>query len=293
MDHRCATRCPAAPGTGSRRSSSPLPTSLWYRSTARAASGAPTSSMLLRSNGIETVVVGGCTTEGCVESTARDAMFNDYYVVIAEDCVGSDDPAQHEASMLLMRHRFDIATGERIEQVWEDHDSGATAESSMKKARRPHRSRDRRGVRHRQRHRDSVRARRRRHRRRGQGRRVRCRRSPGRHQRTRPRSALRAHRRRRRGKRQRHGRHVARSFRSRRHSRQQRRHLHRIAAREHVRRRLGPCGRHEPAWNVPVYTGADRPDARAGRRAHHQHRVSAGPDRRGVGLALLPQARPA
>ena len=76
--------------------------------------------MLLRSNGIETVVVGGCTTEGCVESTARDAMFNDYYVVIPEDCVGSDDPAQHEASMLLMRHRFDIATGERIEQVWED-----------------------------------------------------------------------------------------------------------------------------------------------------------------------------
>ncbi len=59
--------------------------------------------MLLRSNGIKTVVVGGCTTEGCVESTARDAMFNDFYVVIAEDCVASDDRAQHEASMLLMR----------------------------------------------------------------------------------------------------------------------------------------------------------------------------------------------
>jgi nicotinamidase-related amidase len=84
--------------------------------------------MLLRSNGIETVVVGGCTTEGCVESTARDAMFNDYYVVIPEDCVGSDDPAQHEASMLLMRHRFDIATGERIEQVWEDHNATGAAE---------------------------------------------------------------------------------------------------------------------------------------------------------------------
>ena len=63
-------------------------------------------------------MVGGCTTEGCVESTARDAMFNDYYVVIAEDCVASDDRAQHEASMLLMRHRFDIAGGAAIEQVW-------------------------------------------------------------------------------------------------------------------------------------------------------------------------------
>ncbi len=75
--------------------------------------------MLLRSNGIKTVVVGGCTTEGCVESTARDAMFNDFYVVIAEDCVASDDHAQHEASMLLMRHRFDMAAGDEIKRLWQ------------------------------------------------------------------------------------------------------------------------------------------------------------------------------
>jgi nicotinamidase-related amidase len=77
--------------------------------------------MLLRSNGIKTVVMGGCTTEGCVESTARDAMFNDYYVVVAEDCVASDDKAQHEASLLLMRHRFDMALGGELGQVWRDH----------------------------------------------------------------------------------------------------------------------------------------------------------------------------
>lgn len=76
--------------------------------------------MLLRSNGVETVVVGGCTTEGCVESTARDAMFNDFYVVIPEDCVASDDRSQHEASMLLMKHRFDLASGDEIGRVWDD-----------------------------------------------------------------------------------------------------------------------------------------------------------------------------
>jgi nicotinamidase-related amidase len=74
--------------------------------------------LVLRSNGIKTVVVGGCTTEGCVESTARDALFADHYVVIAEDCVGSDDKAQHEASMFLMRHRFDLAGSEDITAVW-------------------------------------------------------------------------------------------------------------------------------------------------------------------------------
>lgn len=74
--------------------------------------------LLLRSNGIQTVVMTGGTTEGCVESTARDAMFEDYYVVVVEDCVASDDRAQHDASMLLMRHRFDIAGSDEILAVW-------------------------------------------------------------------------------------------------------------------------------------------------------------------------------
>ncbi len=74
--------------------------------------------LLLRSNEIKSLIVTGCTTEGCVESTARDALFNDYYVVVVSDCVASDDRAQHEASLLLMRHRFDIATAEEVLGVW-------------------------------------------------------------------------------------------------------------------------------------------------------------------------------
>ncbi|MCW2761497.1 MAG: hypothetical protein JWR85_1698 [Marmoricola sp.] len=87
--------------------------------------------LLLRSNGIQTVVVGGCTTEGCVESTARDAQFSDRYVVIAEDCVASDDRAQHDASLVLMRHRFDLASGAEIAGIWRDggadHATGSSA----------------------------------------------------------------------------------------------------------------------------------------------------------------------
>ena len=77
--------------------------------------------LLLRSNGIETVIVTGCTTEGCVESTARDAMFNDYYVVLPEDCVASDDPRQHEASLFLMRHRFDVVSSDDILSTWKEY----------------------------------------------------------------------------------------------------------------------------------------------------------------------------
>ena len=91
--------------------------------------------MLLRSNGVETVVVSGCTTEGCVESTARDALFNDYYVVIPEDCVASDDRRQHEASLLLMRHRFDVVDSAAILALWPEraslpHDNAAKDQSS-------------------------------------------------------------------------------------------------------------------------------------------------------------------
>ena len=74
--------------------------------------------MLLRSNGIKSIVVTGATTEGCVESTARDGLFNDYYVIVPEDCVASDDAAQHDASLLLMRHRFDVVPSGEILGRW-------------------------------------------------------------------------------------------------------------------------------------------------------------------------------
>jgi nicotinamidase-related amidase len=92
---------------------------------------------ILRSNGIKSVVVTGLTTEGCVESTARDALFNDYFVVIAPECVASDDSAQHEASMLLMRHRFDIVEQAEIERIWRDEThsraEGSTAQSFIER----------------------------------------------------------------------------------------------------------------------------------------------------------------
>jgi len=109
---------PGTPGHAFAKDFTPLESELVVRKYRSSGFWGTNLNMLLRSNGINTVVVGGCTTEGCVESTARDAMFNDYYVVIAEDCVASDDKAQHDASMLLMRHRFDIAPGDEIKRIW-------------------------------------------------------------------------------------------------------------------------------------------------------------------------------
>jgi nicotinamidase-related amidase len=116
---------PGTPGHEFVGELAPLPDELVVRKYRSSAFWGTNMELLLRSNGIQTVVVGGCTTEGCVESTARDAMFCDHYVVIADDCVGSDDKEQHDASMLLMSHRFDMAGSSEIAAVWRaaDRDS--------------------------------------------------------------------------------------------------------------------------------------------------------------------------
>ena len=55
--------------------------------------------VLLRSLGIDTVVLTGIVTHGGVEATARDAMIRDFSVVILEDCVAAFDEALHLASL--------------------------------------------------------------------------------------------------------------------------------------------------------------------------------------------------
>jgi nicotinamidase-related amidase len=109
---------PGTPGHDFVEELAPLPGEPVVRKYRSSAFWGTNMELLLRSNGIRTVVVGGCTTEGCVESTARDAMFSDHYVVIADDCVGSDDAEQHDASMILMRHRFDMAGSAEIAGLW-------------------------------------------------------------------------------------------------------------------------------------------------------------------------------
>jgi nicotinamidase-related amidase len=75
--------------------------------------------LILRSNGIKTVIVSGCTTEGCVESTVRDLSFYDYFGVVLSDAVRSDVPELHEASMLVMSAcRADITTSQAIAAIW-------------------------------------------------------------------------------------------------------------------------------------------------------------------------------
>lgn len=74
--------------------------------------------LILRSNAIKSVVVIGDVTQGCVESTARDALFFDYYPVVLSDAVASLDARLHEASLFVMASRFDVTTSEEVFRAW-------------------------------------------------------------------------------------------------------------------------------------------------------------------------------
>jgi ureidoacrylate peracid hydrolase len=59
----------------------------------------------LQASNIKHLIVTGCTTSICVESTVRDAMFRDYLCVLLNDCmsepIGAGFPrTNHEASLL-------------------------------------------------------------------------------------------------------------------------------------------------------------------------------------------------
>ncbi len=51
---------------------------------------------ILRSKGIDTIVLGGFLTNCCVESTMRSGYENGYRVLTLTDCVAATSPAEHE-----------------------------------------------------------------------------------------------------------------------------------------------------------------------------------------------------
>jgi ureidoacrylate peracid hydrolase len=80
--------------------------------------------IILRAAGIKTVIMSGTATHACVDSTARNAYFRDYYVVFGEDLVGGATPEVHRATMATMNQCFGVtATSTDLIDAWE----GATA----------------------------------------------------------------------------------------------------------------------------------------------------------------------
>ena len=72
----------------------------------------------LREHGIQSVVVAGCLTQGCVQATVTDASYHDYYAVVAADAVQSTSAALHDNALAFLGSRYDLVPTSELARLW-------------------------------------------------------------------------------------------------------------------------------------------------------------------------------
>ena len=61
---------------------------------------------LLVSQGVDTVIVTGCTTSGCVRATAVDSMQHGFRTIVPRQCVGDRAEMPHEANLFDINAKY-------------------------------------------------------------------------------------------------------------------------------------------------------------------------------------------
>ena len=75
--------------------------------------------LILRSAGLQTVILTGVATNACVESTGRDVYMHDYYLVFVSDGAATTTAAAHQATLANIDQFFgQVATSDEIEAAW-------------------------------------------------------------------------------------------------------------------------------------------------------------------------------
>lgn len=84
----------------------PQPGELIIRKTQASAFFATSLSAVLIARGIDTVVIAGCTTSGCIRASVIDAMSWNFRPVVARDCVGDRALGPHEANLFDIGQKY-------------------------------------------------------------------------------------------------------------------------------------------------------------------------------------------
>ncbi|GAA3862883.1 isochorismatase family protein [Streptomyces sedi] len=76
--------------------------------------GTPLTSYLVEA-GVDTLVVTGCTTSGCVRSSVADAFSYNFRVAVPSDAVYDRSPVVHEVNLFDMAQKYaDVSTTEQL-----------------------------------------------------------------------------------------------------------------------------------------------------------------------------------
>ena len=69
----------------------------------------------LRRMNVDSVVISGVTTSGCVRATALDSLQNNFFTTVAEDCVGDRDLNAHRANLFDLQSKYaDVVLSDKI-----------------------------------------------------------------------------------------------------------------------------------------------------------------------------------
>lgn len=60
----------------------------------------------LRALGVESLVITGLTTSGCVRASAVDGLQNNYHVIVAKEAVGDRNPTAHESNLFDLSSKY-------------------------------------------------------------------------------------------------------------------------------------------------------------------------------------------
>lgn len=61
---------------------------------------------ILHARRIDTLIIAGCTTSGCVRASALDAMCHGFRPIVVSDCVGDRAQAPHDASLFDLSQKY-------------------------------------------------------------------------------------------------------------------------------------------------------------------------------------------
>lgn len=93
----------------------PVPGELVVRKTVPSAFFGTGLAPWLTQRGVETLLIAGATTSGCVRASVVDAMCHGFRPVVMADCVGDRALAPHEANLFDIGQKYgDVIPAERI-----------------------------------------------------------------------------------------------------------------------------------------------------------------------------------
>ena len=60
----------------------------------------------LHAAAVDTIILAGCSTSGCIRATAVDGLQHGFHVIVARECVGDRHPDPHEANLFDINSKY-------------------------------------------------------------------------------------------------------------------------------------------------------------------------------------------